>query len=159
MGATPSASSTGKDPVPYGTELHATRYQYGFVLTPEELHDKKRALDVVDGIVSLSNVAGNQIRFLFDFAPESIIFRLTDDFAPRMLYGFALDEDCNLTIPEIIQRIESGDLDPRELIVGGLISGTEHGEKLKEKNASVFAGVKEAAEEAKKRMKEALKLT
>lgn len=156
VGATPSASSTGKDPVPYGTELHATRYQYGFALTPEELHDKKRALDVVDGIVSISEVAGNQARFLFDFSPESVIFRFTDDFAPRMLYGFALDEDGNLAIPEIIRRIEAGDIDAKELIIGGAIAESEAVKKLK--GAFVSTGVKNAAEEAKKRMKEALKL-
>lgn len=157
VGATPSASSTGKDPVPYGTEVHATRYQYGFALTPEELHDKKRALDVVDGIVSLSKVAGNQARFLFDFSPESIIFRFTDDFAPRMLYGFVLDEDGNLTIPEIIRRIEAGDIDAKELIIGGAIAESEDVKKLK--GASVSVGVKKAAEEVKKRIEKALKLS
>src|SRR5579862_7096914 len=34
IGATPAASSTGRDPVPYAAEIHATRYQYGFALTP-----------------------------------------------------------------------------------------------------------------------------
>ena len=34
-GATPSAQKKGSNPVPYGTELHATRYQYGIALTPE----------------------------------------------------------------------------------------------------------------------------
>ncbi|MDA1191862.1 MAG: type I-B CRISPR-associated protein Cas7/Cst2/DevR, partial [Candidatus Poribacteria bacterium] len=83
VGATPSASSTGKDPVPYGTEVHATRYQYGFSLTPESLHDSSRALEVLDAISQLGEVAGNQARFLFDFSPDSIVLRWTDDFAPR----------------------------------------------------------------------------
>jgi len=69
VGATPTASRTGKDPVPYGTEVHATRYQYGFALTPEELSEKKRVMDVVDAIISISDVAGNHGRFLYDFAP------------------------------------------------------------------------------------------
>src|SRR5436309_3246076 len=34
-GATPSASRRAGDPVPYGGEVHATRYQYAFALTPE----------------------------------------------------------------------------------------------------------------------------
>jgi CRISPR-associated protein Cst2 len=51
----------------YGTEVHATRYQYGFALTPQWLHVRKRTLDVVDAITSLSEVAGNQSRFLYDF--------------------------------------------------------------------------------------------
>src|SRR5207245_8735672 len=44
-GATPSASrgeNRSKNPVPYGTEMHATRYQYGVALTPERLRDKSR---------------------------------------------------------------------------------------------------------------------
>ena len=32
-GATPSAQKKGSNPVPYGTEVHATRYQYGIALT------------------------------------------------------------------------------------------------------------------------------
>src|SRR5947209_14128665 len=36
--ATPSAAKKGtENPVPYGTEVHATRYQYGIALTPERL--------------------------------------------------------------------------------------------------------------------------
>jgi CRISPR-associated protein Cst2 len=155
-GATPSASSTGRDPVPYGTEVHATRYQYAFALTPEELHEKKRALDVVDAIINLSDVAGNHARFLFDFSPDSIIFRWTDDFAPRMLYGFALDPEGRLAVPEILRRVEAKDIDPKELVVGGGISGLPDGAALKSKGALVFPGVREAAEEIKKRMKAAL---
>lgn len=157
-GATPSASSTGKDPVPYGTEVHATRYQYGFVLTPEELHDKKRSLDVVDALINLPAVAGNHARFLFDFSPESIIFRWTDDFAPRMLYGFELDSESGLRIREVLRRVEAGDISPSELIIGGAIAENAEVKKLKEKGAFVSGGVKVAAEEVKSRIKKSLKL-
>ena len=97
----------------YGTEVHATRYQYGFALTPEWLHEKSRALDVVDAIVSLSEVAGNQSRFLYDFSPDSVIFRWTDDFAPRMLYGFRVDPEGQLTFPDIVRRVEAKDTNPK----------------------------------------------
>ena len=53
----------------YGTEVHATRYQYGFALTPQWLREQSRTLPVVDAIVGLSEVAGNQRRFLYDFSP------------------------------------------------------------------------------------------
>ena len=46
----------------YGTEVHATRYQYGFALTPQSLHVQSRTLPVIDAIVGLSEVAGNQSR-------------------------------------------------------------------------------------------------
>src|SRR5207253_2541209 len=46
-GATPSAQKKGSNPVPYGAEFHATRYQFGFALTPERLRDKTRAATAV----------------------------------------------------------------------------------------------------------------
>lgn len=159
VGATPSASRTGKDPVPYGTEVHATRYQYAFALTPEQLHDKTRALDVVDAIVYLAEVAGNQARFLFDFSPDTVIFRWTDDFAPRMLYGLALDGDGSLCVPEIVRRIDAGDIDASELVVGGSLATLPDGEALKSKKAAVHEGVKKAADEVKRRLSKDLDLS
>lgn len=145
----------------YATEVHATRYQYGFALTPDSLREKARTLDVVDAVVSLSEVAGNQSRFLYDFSPESVVFRWTDDFAPRLLYGFQSTAEGVLTIPEVLRRVEAvpPDIDPTELIVGGSISQVADGKKLKEKGAFVHGGVKAAAEEVKRRIKEALKLS
>lgn len=142
----------------YGTEVHATRYQYGFALTPESLREKSHVLDVVDAVVDLAEVAGNQSRFLYDFSPDGVIFRLTDDFAPRFLYGFRLDSTGQLTLPEIMQRVNAGDITATELVVGGPIADLSDGKKLKEKGAFVHAGVKAAAEEAKRRIRESLKL-
>lgn len=157
-GATPSASSTGRDPVPYGTELHATRYQYGFALTPEYLHAKSRALDVIDAVTNLSDVAGNHARFLFDFSPDSIVFRWTDDFAPRILYGFSTIDNGDLKLPELIRRVEAGDIDAKELVVGGSITTSEQGKVLGTKGAFVTPGVKTAANEIKRRLREDLAL-
>lgn len=153
VGATPSASSTGKDPVPYGTEVHATRYQYGFALTPEELADKSRALAVLDAIVHLNEVAGNHARFLYDFSPESIVLRWTDDFAPRILYGFSLDRDGNPVIPTILERVKAGDINAEELIIGGPVTNGLNLDKAK-----LCAGVKAAAQEAAARMRRDLGL-
>lgn len=153
VGATPSASSTGKDPVPYGTEVHATRYQYGFALTPEELADKSRALAVLDAIANLNEVAGNHARFLFDFSPEAIVLRWTDDFAPRLLYGFELDKEGNLAIPLILARVQAGDIKADELIIGGPVCTG-----LTLKGASLEPGVKAAVEKMKDRLKADLKL-
>ena len=153
VGATPSASSTGKDPVPYGTEVHATRYQYGFAITPGALAEKRRAIDVIDAVLNLSEVAGNHARFLFDFSPDAVIFRWTDDFAPRILYGFSLDDDDVLCIPDILKRIASGDINPKEIVAGGSIVHTQDGERLRELGCTVFDGVKKAANEMKKRLR------
>ena len=143
----------------YGTEVHATRYQYGFSLTPEWLRKKPRVLDVVDAGVALSEVAGNQSRFLYDFSPDSVIFRWTDDFAPRFLYGFQSDSEGRLSVPEILRRVEAGDINPKELVVGGSLADLPDGKGLAAKGAHVKPGVKDAAEEVKKRIKTDLKLT
>jgi CRISPR-associated protein Cst2 len=142
----------------YGTEVHATRYQYGFALTPQWLRQQSRTLPVIDAIVSLSEVAGNQSRFLYDFSPESVIFRWTDDFAPRLLYGFQLIGEQAQLREDLRRRIESSDIDAKEIIVGGSIASTDDGQSLKEKGAMVCAGVKEAAEELKARIQRDLKL-
>ena len=154
IGATPSASRTGGDPVPYGTEVHATRYQYGFALTPQSLHDQGCAAHVVDAIVALGNVGGNHSRFLFDFSPETVVFRWTDDFAPRMLYGFGLDDDSKPNVAAVIDKVKAGDIIPNELIVGGALS-EESTRMLREVAvANVFTGVRKAAEKVKELMKE-----
>ena len=156
IGATPSASTKGEFPVPYSGEVHATRYQYGFALTPEHLHDRKRALGLVDAIVDLAEVAGNHARYLYDFAPDAAIFRWTDDFAPRMLYPFQLGEGGQLAAPEVIRRAKAGDIDARELIVGGSLVATSDGAALGELGATLYPGVKAAAREVKNRLEQIL---
>jgi CRISPR-associated protein Cst2 len=151
INATPSAALQGMFPVPYGTEVHATRYQYGFALTPTELAVPRRALDVVDGLMQLDDVAGNHARFLFDFSPESVIFRWTDDFAPRMLYAFR-EENGAVRAPMVVERVRAGDIRADELIVGGAISATVDGQALRELGATVHAGVRAAAEDVKQRL-------
>jgi CRISPR-associated protein Cst2 len=53
----------------YATEVHATRYQYSFALTPELLREQSRVLKTNDAVISLRDVGGNHSRFLFDFSP------------------------------------------------------------------------------------------
>ena len=153
VGATPSASRTGRDPVPYGTEVHATRYQFGFALTPESLSDSTRAAHVVDAIVALGNVGGNHARFLFDFSPETVVFRWTDDFAPRMLYGFGLNDDGKPNVAAVIDRVKAGDINPNDLVVGGALA-EESTQALSDANVeNIFPGVRKAAEKVKELMK------
>lgn len=138
----------------YGTEVHATRYQYGFGLTPEHLHNKAHALEVVDALAGLSEVAGNQSRFLFDFSPEAVIFRWTDDFAPRLLYGFELDGQGRLGLAAVLGRLEMGDIKADELVIGlgrpDLLNETT-ATALKKINIKPV-GVREAAQTMRQRM-------
>jgi CRISPR-associated protein Cst2 len=138
----------------YGTEMHATRYQYGIALTPASLREPRRSLDVVDAVIGLREVAGNQSRFLYDFAPDSVVLRWTDDFAPRMLYGFEMDAEANLSFPAVLQKVRAGDIAADELLVGGTIAESldDEAKRLLEK-AFVRPGVKAVAEEVKNRMR------
>lgn len=128
----------------YSTEVHATKYQYGFALTPDHLKDKSRTFAILDCLISLSQVGGNHARFLYDFSPSSLVLRWTHDFAPRLLYCFEEDEDGNISFRNLIRQISSGDIDPEELWVGGLCS-----EALAECGVHVFPGVKAAVEAIK----------
>jgi CRISPR-associated protein Cst2 len=135
-GATPSASKgekRDKNPVPYGTEVHATRFQYGIALTPERLRDNSRAAKAIEALCNLGTVAGNHGRFLFDFSPEAVVFRITNDPAPRLLYCFDTpDEGKTVVAPRLEARIAAGDIDKTELIVAGVkIAGVEAAKGVK----------------------------
>lgn len=142
--ATPAAArGEGDNPVPYAAEIHATRYQYGLAMTPEHLNDPTRAVVALQSLATLGEVAGNQARFLFDFSPDSIILRLTDDPAPRLLYCFETKDDgrtVGLT-DEFKRCVGKDDADIRrdELIIGGAFAATDDAKALGQENgAKVF---------------------
>jgi CRISPR-associated protein Cst2 len=151
-GATPSAQKKGSNPVPYGTELHATRYQYGIALTPERLRDKSRAARAIEALCNLGTVAGNHGRFLFDFSPDAVVFRLTQDPAPRLLYCFNTPDDGRaISAHALLQRIKSGDIDKKEIIVGVAEPDSPLAKELAEGGIAPV-GVKAACEQAVKRI-------
>ena len=141
----------------YGTEVHATRYQYGFTLTPESLEIKERAYKVLEAILNINQVAGNQSRFLYDFSPESVILRWTDDFAPRILYSFE-EKENEISIPSIIEKVNSGDIEPETLVIAGFVTKLPEVQELAKKGVSIFQGVKSGFEEIEKRISTDLKL-
>lgn len=129
------------------TEVHATRYQYGFALTPQRLKEQSRTIAVLDGLISLGEVAGNHARFLYDFSPESLVLRWTHDFSPRLLYCFVEDEDGQISVPDLLRRVKVGDIAPTELWVAGAIANTKDGKDLAKLGVNVFNGVKAAVED------------
>jgi CRISPR-associated protein Cst2 len=143
----------------YGTEVHGTRYQYGFALTPNRLKDKSRIIGILDGLISLGEVGGNHSRFLYDFSPDSLILRWTHDFSPRILYCFEEDEDGDISVPELLRRIEDEDIDPKELWVAGAIAKTEEGDKLEELGVNVLGGIKKMADFLKQTIASDLELS
>jgi CRISPR-associated protein Cst2 len=137
----------------YGTEVHSTRYQYGFALTPERLREKQRVLDALDAIVNLGEVAGNHSRFLFDFSPESIVLRITTDPAPRILYCFEESGNGTVTADELMRKIKAGDIHTDEIYIGGKIA-----EDASLFGVENFPGVKAAVEVFKAEVKKQLNL-
>ncbi|CAN5244863.1 type I-B CRISPR-associated protein Cas7/Cst2/DevR [soil metagenome] len=157
-GATPSAQKKGNNPVPYGTEVHATRYQYGVALTPERLRDKSRAAKAIEALCNLGTVAGNHGRFLFDFSPEAVVIRLTADPAPRLLYCFdTKDDGKTILAPSLVAKIGVKDIDAKELILG--VSDLESPLAVQMKAAGVeVGGVKAACAAAVKKINAELKI-
>lgn len=148
-GATPSAQKKGSNPVPYGTEMHATRYQYGIALTPGRLRIPSRAAKALKLLCSLGEVAGNHGRFLFDFSPDSVVLRITDDPAPRILYGFRANDAGRVEMPEILRKVKGGDIASKELFVGGSVVATlDEGSRKILEGAALFDGVRAACDAA-----------
>jgi len=157
-GATPSAQKRGTNPVPYGTEVHATRYQFGVALTPERLRRKDRAAKAIRTLAELRTVAGNHARFLYDFSPEVIVFRITEDPAPRLLYCFETpDNGKTLQAPSLVARLQASDIAPQEIIFGGAACAEQLAQQLRNCGVEcIFDGVKQAVQEACQRINQHL---
>lgn len=141
----------------YGTEFHATSYQYGFALTPERLKEKSRILAVLDGLNSLGEVAGNHSRFLYDFSPESLVLRWTHDFSPRILYCFE-ENEREISIGELIRKVKNQDIDPQELWIAGAVTESEEVKKLKDSGVHIYSGIKSSVQSIKQVIARDLKL-
>jgi len=158
-GATPSAQKKGSNPVPYGTEFHATRYQYGFAMTPARLaaDAAPRAGHALRSLCAIGEVAGNHGRFLFDFSPETVVFRFAQEAAPRILYAFA-NKNGQLNADDLLRKVRAKDVLAGELVIGGaLVDALTDADKQVLEGASLFSGVKAACEAACTRLTKELK--
>jgi CRISPR-associated protein Cst2 len=149
---------TADNPIPYQCEVHDTRYQYTFALTPDALLKSRltRTEKTLLAIQNLRRPAGNHARFLFDFAPDAIVLRWTTDPAPRMMFCFDQYEDGRLSLAKLVARVKGGDISPSELAVGTAesIDGLEELKKLK---VAVHDGVKKAFTAIISRVRETIK--
>ena len=135
----------------YGTEMHTTEYQYSFGLNLSDVVSKEHIGYLLDAIFDPPPVAGNHARFAYDFSPASIVLRVTSAHSSKIQNCFEHDEEHRTyTIARLLQRIESGDIPAGELIVGGEVSTTPEGARLKELGVAVLAGVKAAVDEARR---------
>ena len=141
-------SITKNDPIPYGCEVHDTRYQYTFAMTPEGLLADRyaRTAHTLLALQNLRRVGGCHARFLFDFAPEAIVLRWTTDPAPRVMFCFDQDERGRLSLKTLLRRITGGDVAPGEVLVGTAIDGIPELDALRAVGVHVFDGVKRAVD-------------
>jgi CRISPR-associated protein Cst2 len=93
----------------HSTEVHCTAYQYTVALTPETLKDPKRAIAALEAISAVRHVGGNHSRFLYDFRPESIVVRITEDPSPWIMDCFKRVGD-GVGCTRLVRLVEVGDV-------------------------------------------------
>lgn len=137
----------------YNAEMHTTEYQYSFGLNLDDVNNKENIGHLLDAIIDPPQVAGNHARFAYDFSPYSIVLRVTNAHSSKIQNCFEHDEENRtFSVAKLIKRVASKDIPADELIIGGEITGTEEGEKLKELGVKACTGVREAAIEARARI-------
>lgn len=132
----------------HNTEVHCTAYQYTLALTPGSLKDPKRAKLLLDAIPATKHVGGNHARFLYEFRPESIVIRVTNDPSPWIMNCFERVGE-SVGCSRLVRLVDVNDISASELIVAGEIVDTPYGEQLKSLNVKVCRGIKEAIATAK----------
>ncbi|MBI1247523.1 type I-B CRISPR-associated protein Cas7/Cst2/DevR [bacterium] len=114
-------------------ETAYTAYQYPFALNLEECRpqaDWTRAL--LAAIGQLNNVAGNHARSYFEFAPLSLVIRLTNSLvAGYETYAFQPDKHHpgRYVMPALIDGLLQGDWAGEEFYLGGQIVKEMDGEQ------------------------------
>jgi CRISPR-associated protein Cst2 len=137
----------------HSTEIHRTAYQYTIALTPESLKKAERAKLTLDAIAAIRHVGGNHSRFLYEFRPESIAIRVTEDPSPWIMNCFERVGE-SVGCARLVRLVEVKDVPASELIVAGEIADTPYGQQLKALGVIVHRGVKEAITAAKQRLAE-----
>jgi CRISPR-associated protein Cst2 len=120
-------------------------------VTPSHLKRIERAEYLLEAIAAIRHVGGNHSRFLYEFRPESIVLRVTEDPSPWIMGCFERVGDA-IGCSRLVRLVEVGDIPASELIVGGEITNTPHREQLEKLGVKVQGGVKAAIAEAKKHL-------
>lgn len=106
-------------------ETVVTAFQYPFALNLEECRGKaKWTRSLLRAIGELNGVAGNHARSYFEFAPESILLRLT----PRLVAGYETyafkpnkEKEEGYALTEIVGGLLKGDWPGSEFYIGGRV--------------------------------------
>jgi len=104
-------------------EVVHTAFQYPFALNLNDCLQKPEwTRYLLKAIGQLNGVAGNHARSYFEFAPASLVMRLTPQLvAGYNTYGFGVDENGNYTFTEVIDGILEDDYPGKEFYLGGKI--------------------------------------
>lgn len=134
-------------------EYHNTRYQYVFALDTNHLKDKSRIFAVIDGLMSICKVGGHNNVSCYDFSPESFVLRWTQKISPQIFYCFEQSQSEPEIKSDLIEEIKVGDIDAKELWIGGKIV-----KNTKVNKANIFPGKEETITNLKKVIMKDLKL-
>ncbi len=85
----------------YSAEVHKTAYIYTLGINTKAIEgDMKDVLAAfLHALLTLGPVAGNHARFMYDFSPEEMLVRITDDPCPRII-GKTVKEPGMIFYPE-----------------------------------------------------------
>jgi len=106
-----------------------TPFQYPFALNLDDCKEKPDWTKIlIKAIGELNDVAGNHARSYFEFAPASVVIRLTEQLvAGYDTYGFRIEREKlnenneKHVFPEVIEGIKKGDYPGSEFYIGGKI--------------------------------------
>lgn len=103
-------------------ETAVTPYQYPFALNLDDCSEKPDwTKTLLQAVGQLNNVAGNHARSYFEFAPASIVLRLTTQLvAGYDSYGFRVADEQH-SLPEVVDGILADDFLGDEFFVGGTL--------------------------------------
>ena len=152
---------THSNPIPYAAEMHDTRYQFTFAMTPQVIEGKGKLVrteSTLRAIQNLRRVGGNHGRYFYDFSPEAIILRITDDPAPRIMFCFDENDRGELSLQKLVRRMQGDEPDvaPSDVIIGSAVDDLQGLGLAVELGATQLPGVKAAISEALKRIEERL---
>ena len=126
----------------YSTESIATRFQWGLAITPQRLIVPERIISVIESVTKISNVGGNHARFLYDFSPESVIFRWTHHPVPQFLNCFRVDDEDILSATKLVQLLEVEEIPAEEIWILGGYAFTEEAQALGELGCHVYPSLR-----------------